>query len=199
MQIDLNIPEPLIRKIRALNILVQGSADIESLLVSLIEQTVNSAIIEALESGETPELQAKRQKQDSWSKTAAPPQPDHDFDFNEQDATGISDGLGDDEEDEPLAPTRDPEAFVAKQGGLTDDILDRDMQVRDPSHEAKVDAGTFADEIRGQSAEEAFSAISGLPSVSFEYEEDPRISKRKKRVNSRARVSAFDGREENRI
>lgn len=121
----------------------------------------------------------------------------------EQDTTGISDGLGDVDEDEGEG-SPDPEvmkglaemdALVPTSGGLSDDEIAKDMEIDDKDIEAKVDAGTFGDKIlraqqSGQSSEDIFSSMAGLPSVP----EDDRASRRKKGpTKSRGKVTSFSG------
>lgn len=104
-------------------------------------------------------------------KKFAPPPPVHTF----QDTTGISDGLGDEEPEEPEGE-KDPTALVPTYGGLTEEVLEKDMKVEDPEHEAKADAPPA---VPGEVAEETFASLFQFDNSDPEYVDD-RIRKRKK-------------------
>lgn len=196
MLVEIDVPDHLSKKIKALSVLTGNTERIEELLLSLMDSAVNDAIVSSL-SEVPPELPAAMARstevRSGTRKRAAPPAQK----FYE-DASGIADGLGDEDLEEYLdAPAdRDPEALIP-QNGLSDHVLDRDMELRDPQHEAKGEAGTFADDISRQSAEDIFSQVSGLPVPAFEI--DPRVARRQKNVKTRAKVSSFSGNEEHRI
>lgn len=108
-----------------------------------------------------------------------------------EDTTGISDGLGDDDEQtepEEIAGVNDPAAFIPKQGGLTDEVLEQDMSVEDPVHEAKVDASTFGDDMLSQAQDtdgtDLFAEVADFV--------DPRIQKRKKKPGGKGRATLLN-------
>lgn len=89
-----------------------------------------------------------------------------------QDTTGISDGLGDEDlEPVEIPAEEDPSAFVPKKGGLTDEMIENDMQLNDPEHEAASEAVPMMPD----QAEFTFANV-----IMGEQEIDHRISKRKK-------------------
>ncbi|MCJ7520849.1 MAG: hypothetical protein MUP21_01280 [Dehalococcoidia bacterium] len=197
MRVEIDVPEQLSKKIKALSVLTGNTENIEELLISLMNKVVNDAIVDSLGEGAAPEpmLAGSRSTEVRGvpgKRKAAPVQKFY------EDASGIADGLGDDDLDLYLdAPAdRDPEALIP-QNGLSDHVLDRDMELRDPQHEAKGEAGTFADDISRQSAEDIFSQVSGLPVPAFDV--DPRVARRQKNVKTRAKVSSFSGVEEHSI
>jgi hypothetical protein len=87
-----------------------------------------------------------------------------------QDTTGVSDGLGDLDPEEIPAET-DPSTFIPKTGGLTDEMIEQDMHVEDPEHEAAADG----EDIDDAQAEFTFANV-----IMGEEEVDHRIKKRKK-------------------
>lgn len=197
MLVEIDVPDHLSKKIKALSVLTGNTERIEELLLSLMGSAVNDAIVRSLSEESPPELPVaparSTEVRSGTRKRAAPPAQK-----SYEDASGIADGLGDEDFEQYLdAPAdRDPEALIP-QNGLSDHVLDRDMELRDPQHEAKGEAGTFADDISRQSAEDIFSQVSGLPVPAFEI--DPRVARRQKNVKTRAKVSSFSGNEEHRI
>jgi len=179
MRIELDISERLVRKIRALNMLLGGqSTNFEELLSALLERSVSEAIAGELGLFDAPEQAAPLE---------APPS------LREDDVTGISDGLGDEEEEEdpaPPAPVRSMTDVIPRRGGLTDKVLDDDMTISDPEHEAKADAASFVEEFFSDTAENLFADLAGLPAPE---------TKRRRQLKLRGRVTPFNGLEESQI
>jgi len=178
-EITLRLPDSVIRKIRAYNILVGGdSKNFEAMLVNLIEQTVTGQIMNAVSPNlrvqyESPDPAPARQLRRLATETPL---------FTD-DVSGISSGLGDedktpDEDSEPAAAEmEDPylsDNGQSRGGGLTDEELAGDMSVGDPAHEAKAESQTFADSMNEESPEGQFAQLAGLPKPPV----DQRVAKR---------------------
>ena len=217
MEITIDIPDALIRKIKTLSSLVGGSSgDFEPMLLEMIDSGVSQRILNELGMGDAvvaiPPVIMRMPSQPRIEQPHASP---HAYGQTGRDITGISDGLGDDDdhgdEDEQHAAPPPPKKqrrprgaakaekahkeaakVAAKAGGLTEEALEKDMEIGDPDHEAKGEAPTFEDQMRESSGEELFAGVAG-------FSVDPRIAKRKKRLDSKAKVSNFDGNEESTI
>lgn len=183
MQLDLDIPESLVRKLKALNILEGGmhATSMESLVVAMMDEVVNYRILEIMNApaSDTPyeEAPAPRVK-------PTPKQVRHVGRY--EDTTGISDGLGDDDEDGMPPPETDEMALVPRGVGMTDDDLEDDMKVEDPDHEAKEEAPEFP---AGVAADDIFSKVVGIARPLEDDDEiDHRIAKRKKRLKIKGKV-----------
>jgi hypothetical protein len=206
LEITIDIPEQTTRKIRAFGILFGGEgADMETTLLSILDEALSAAIVSAVASPEvsgfeeeiTPsnyrrQVQAQQRQQQAARAPKAPRQGGKVNAWAEQDLSGISDGLGDDdtEEDDLTADryaTADEGAFVPSRGGLTERDLERDMELEDPDHEAKVDAGREDPRQKMETAEHLFSNMAGLPTPPPIF--DPRAASRKKKLNSKAKVT----------
>lgn len=178
MRVELDLPESLIRKMKALNILQGNAANagvFEQFIVSQIEESVTSAIMIALGNPALP----------------SPIEPPGRTNYY-HDASEIAEGLGDTDEDDMDEENPNPVGsmyeLLPKRGGVTSQDLDLDMDVDDPEHEAKAEAPSI-DNLSTQKAEEIFSNVTGIPlPVEDDGEIDPRIAKRKKRTKLRARV-----------
>lgn len=185
--LELKVSLRTVRMLRALAAL-KGStpSQIEQLATSLFEEAISYAI--KCELDLVPEVENIRYHRREMKKPEPQPQPQPVFD------QGLSAGLGDEyayEEEEPQ-PETDAFAMVPKQGGLSDEALERDLEVDDPEHEAKAEPPT--DEIPYSDAEEMFRKIAGIPLPVEEAEEiDHRILKRKKRLDSKAKVTELLG------
>jgi len=96
------------------------------------------------------------------------------------DTTGISDGLGDADLEEPSTIEGDtsPDAFVPAYGGLTDETIEKDMQVEDENVEAAAEpVPTWADQLaQGDGGEKMFAEAAGIV--------DDRIAKRRHKRNT---------------
>lgn len=113
--------------------------------------------------------------------------------FHAVSADGLSDGLGDEHDYDAEEPEAETDAFamVPKIGGLSDREIEKDMEVEDPEHEAAAEPPGKANP--EDDPEELFIHIAGVevPTGDEEHEIDHRILKRKKRVNSRAKVTGL--------
>ena len=176
MQLDLEVPERLVRKLKALNALEGGlyAANIESLILSMMEEAVNIRILELMEVparpvASTPLTSSALQ---GWRPNT--------------NSSTIADDLGDDE----LPPETDEEALVPTSGGLTDEDLDHDLEVGDPEHEAAEEASEFPDSIK---SDDIFSKVVGIPMpTDDEMEEDAHVAKRRHRPKLKAKVRAMN-------
>lgn len=189
MEITINLPEHTIRKVRAFSILSGGgSADLESVLVNLIDETLSTAIVNVVSGGPAPGmydgLADRRPPVD-----AAPLAPFHPR--MAEDASGISGGLGDEYEEED-GGTSDEQAFVPKSGGVSGTDLEKDMEIEDPEHEAKVDASAVQPSSVSSRPEKLFADMADMPEPSIP---DPRESRRRKPLKSKAKVTGFTGQE----
>lgn len=193
MEITINLPETTLKKVRAFGILCKGqTADLETVLIDLVDEAVSNAIIDSVYRPKKSEIfeEPRRGKTLNMLSGAMSPSAAEPVGRSyEEEPMGISAELGDDEED-----TEDPEldeaAFVPAQGGLTEDDLLHEMEVDDPEHEVKVSAPPPRS-VKKTVAEEVFAEVAGMP-----YASEDRIQKRKKKVNSKGRVIAFTGSEE---
>lgn len=189
MEITINLPEQTVRKVKAFGVLCGGlGMDLESLIVNLVDESVSTAIIEHVggktedttpaENHEEVYLNPAPQKTTQRARTIPVP----------SDLSGITDGLGDDEDTEDFNASTDESAFIPKRGGVTERDLEEDMSLTDPEHEAKVDAPqiTRSPGKAQPAAEDLFAELSGLPPPPVV---DPRAAQRKKKLNSKAKVS----------
>jgi hypothetical protein len=193
MEITLNLPDLMIRKIRALSILEGGkSADIESQLVSLLDTVLSTSIAKSIgysaadapARGESnaPSIHAFAK---TFSDNYVPP----------EDHSGVSDGLG----DEDLPESNDgmetnPEALLAPAGakgkrsgrGLQDDEIEHDTVVDDPEHEAATVAPSVPAAPAGE-AERMFADMADMPPPALTLAEE-RAIRRRKPLKSKAKV-----------
>lgn len=217
-EITFKAPHSLIRKIRAYNILSGGIDDVDKTIATLMENIITDKIIRAAE-GELYDQKVSVLSGDSrdnqFTDRIFKEQPvrtvfragEHirrgDPVYVDEDATGISDGLGDDDDDDPsdrVEGTSNELAFVPVTGGVSDSELDDDMAVEDSENEAKADFSTFADDINEEykSAEDVFTDLANLPRAPAVSESDmvrQRAILRKKRNQSgrKAKVTSYNG------
>lgn len=191
MQVELNLPDTLLRKMKALTVMLGGSTDagsFEAMIVELLDQTVTAELIRTIGA----EGAAPIRREATPVLEEAPPRRNY-----YADATEISDGLGDEEpediDEQPASPVEDMYELIPKKGGLTQKSLDDDMDVEDPEHEAKSEAPTAS--VPNSKAEEIFSQVSGIPlPVEDDGEVDNWTSKRRKqRPKLKGRVSHATG------
>lgn len=185
MEITINLPEQTVRKVRAFGILCGGGGDLEETLVGLIDETLTAAIIGAVGRGD--EVVVETAVPQRVARAAAPVSPlvDH---------SGISSGLGDEDTSEEGA-TSDEMAFVPKNGGgVSGADVERDMEVDDPEHEAKVEAPEVSPELNGH-PERLFADMADMPEPPKVAKPDPRNERRRKPLKSKARVTGFTGNE----
>lgn len=193
MQVELNLPDQLVRKLRALNILLGGVTDMDSYMVQALDEAVTAKIVEA--SGATVTVAI------APAPSTAPPLRRLPRDAAYDDLTGISDGLGDPEPTQPPPRRAAPRPGTTQprvQGGLSDAALARDMELADPEHEAKVEAPTWEAQLGSSelapTAEEAFAFAADMPAPPH-VEEDVAPARRRATVD-RKRVSPFTGSEQ---
>lgn len=187
MQVELDLPESVVRKIKALNALDSGhtAVSLQTRIVGLLEQTIDQAIAGYLGPAANFMVQPRPMEPRFPIQKVAAERPRYNNPIDDL-LPSLEDGLGDLDETE-IEPEENEEALVPKRGGLTEKALDKDMQVDDPEHEAKVDAPSV--EMPYSKAEEAFAHISGIPiPVANTGEIDSRIAGRKRRLNIRGRV-----------
>lgn len=188
--IELDIPPQIIRKIKALNLLVGGGPDHMGPLVnSLLDRAVSLEIIERLDLG------------DDLTPAPAPVQPKapppH-YEASDQDASGISSGLGDeaspeDEAREEAWMKATAEVSHASAHKVTASEIYADTTVKDPTHEAISDAPRQKPGVR---AEAAFASATGIPVPADEPAEEvpPRARSRKRQrpLPPKAKVTLFE-------
>lgn len=181
MQIELNLPDSLVRKIKALSVM-NGNKDLEGQISVMLEKTVDDAILSFIKG--TPK-----------HKTQHPYHTKEDFNF--ADSLGDQQDMDVDIPEELPPPVQDMYDLVPR-GGLTEEILDDDMEVSDPEHEAKAEAPVdlYQNEAGPEPAEANFSRALGIdiPDTSDEYI-DHRILKRRKNLNFRGKVTPANGSE----
>lgn len=103
--------------------------------------------------------------------------------FVNQDTTGISDGLGDeDPEPEVIEGVEDPMAQIPQTGGLSERAIDDDMEIDNPQAEAKADAtmAKLSPQEEQENPESVFDEI------------DHRIAKRKKVSKTKGKVTPLN-------
>jgi hypothetical protein len=199
MQITIDLPDNTVRKIRALAVLAPELAEnIESALSQLVDMSATNAIVQILGlAGADAVTDQSKPAEAPRPKTRYPESREGARAWNHAaDVSGISDGLGDDEEPEAtINPPAGMAAALKSQkaaGGITYEDLDRDMDVDDPGHEAKSEAPNFYDAV--STPEAAFTAVAGLPDIGNNHF-DARAARRKKPLKSRAKITAFTGNE----
>lgn len=184
VEATIQLPEETLRKIKALGVL-RGSPDLDALIAQMVDKAVTNALLDEVLGSE-----GASARMSPLPPVQLRPQPEF------TDLTGISSGLGDPEpEDEtPAAPgkrkPRRPKAVAAPPPSDAD--LEHELEVDDPSTEAKVEAPSFADQMGGDAptAEEAFGAAAGMPAPVRVPE--PKRPSRRASINPK-RVSAFVG------
>lgn len=154
MQFNLDLPDDVVKKIRALNMLTdRDPRAIESTLIGLIDTGVTAEIMLAIGVDQaTPATPARGEyaagahpvrrhaKEDAPLGTPVDP-------FL-ADASGVSAGLGDIDDE----AATDPQAMVPAKGGLKEGTVEREDAVSDPEHEAKGAASRTGDGARVQGA-----------------------------------------------
>jgi hypothetical protein len=212
VKVEIEISEDLMKKFKALAILRPLEGGIDAIVNEGLEKWVTQEIIGTLVPDSrypfvytgprpapqetAPAFSPSRRR----SRSASVPVPSE-SEFDAFDASGISEGLADQDDDiEEDARTSDPEAFITSQGGLTEEALDRDMRINDPDHEAKVDASSIKEKkLTGsasyQTPEQLFAEHSGLPTPP-PVAEDDRARRRRKTQTGKGRASHFTGHEE---
>jgi hypothetical protein len=145
-QLELSLSEELLRKMKALKILKGSSGDdMEPFLVSMLDRTVTNELLRILSGDATPVVAPREEM----------PKPREEVKAKYySDATEISDGLGDYDADEDFSP-------AVSKGGLTEEVLAKDMEVDDPEHEAKSEPPVR--DAADKRSEDIFSQVYGVP------------------------------------
>jgi len=211
-EITFRAPHSLIKKIKAYNILIGGTSDLNRTIATLMEEIISTKIVEeatgvlADELTNPPEVNDPRSIFRSYRSAKS---SDAAVFSEDTDATGISDGLGDDDDEDKdpsdkVEGTEDELAFVPPEGGVSDSELDHDMEVEKPNEEAKADYATFAEEFErseawDKTAEDIFTEMADLPKAPTVEEDMVRhraaIRKKKTRSGRKAKVSSYNGEE----
>jgi hypothetical protein len=180
MKVEIDLSQKTLRMIQALWYLKGKQGSMEQTLSHLVQEVVKNQIADELGLN---------------VQTTAPVEirgitPTNKVVFD--DPTEISEGLGDDfNYDEQT----DPENFVPTTGGLKEEDLEKDMQLEDPQHEAKVEAPKFKDQAEAdQNAEETFEQML-IDQQGVANYEDARVQRRryKNKTARRAKVTAYNG------
>lgn len=210
MEITLDIPDNTVRKIRALGTLRGRGSNTVEIIVGLIDQIVTDGILNELGVSAADAVPSNAvfvaPAVEEGAEASFLDSPDH---------SGISAGLGDDNPEES-AKSSDEMAFVDGSGVRAEEV-EHDMDVDDPTHEAKALPPTVSP---AQPAERTFVDIAGMPGVpagngggvakakpvtavrggtrqpAVNETRDPRIARRRKDLRSRAIVTGFTGSEE---
>jgi len=162
MQLTLDVPPSLVKKIRALHLLLpEGAADsFEEIIIGLLDAAAKDAISEIINN------QSYEEEEPSPKRKSRPELPKRE----EEDYETVS-GLGDEDE---IPGEEDYEALVPPTGGLTEEDIENDMQIKDPEHEA-ISEGKGGWE-GYENAEDAFS--SKMEIAPHSQRRDPRIQRR---------------------
>lgn len=203
MKIEIDLDERTVKKIRALNMLQGRPHDLPSYLAEQITLVVSNALITEARDGEPAALPVSYQgHMRAYNDSAAPippgaitmtstrPQaPANPEAF--EDASGISEGLGDDDPD--VDGERDPQGQVPDQGGLSEAELDRELNLGTSAPPAKA-----APRRAIQGGEEttrpelAFADFAGLPAPRLP-DPPPSAGRRKRAMKIAGRVSPAIG------
>jgi hypothetical protein len=219
-EITFRAPYSLIKKIKAYKILIGGPTDLDRTIAVLMEDIITQKIIEeaAGPSYERPLVSNATEAVKPFTNvTGRALKAEEPVYLAEEDVTGISDGLGDDDTDDDddgkdpsdkVKGTDNELAFVPSAGGVSDSELDNDMAVEKPNEEAKADFSTFAEEFQDdgaldRTAEDIFTDMADLPDLPKALavgEEDmvrhrAEIRKKKSSSGRKARVSSYNGEE----
>lgn len=201
MELTLNIPESLVKKIKALSALEGGVPEgFEKMIVNELEVTVSNKIMN-LVAGTSDTVRVPynsivtanfRGVPEPEVRTTSDGEMHLGSDYTPED---VAAGLGD-EEDDDIGQKVDTYDMVPETGGLTDEELDNDMRIEDPNTEA------ISDEYRGTedgsvSPEALFSSNLDLPPPP-PTARDPRIERKEKHRRAlaktrRAKVSHIIG------
>lgn len=195
INVDLNISEALFRKLKALAALKGETSSLEDYLVRVIDDVVTREIMEAVGGLTTdsfsPLPNPRHVELEPVRSMTSTPQSKY-----YKDASEISDGLGDEYEDEDgesvdssenLKVSTDVFGLANGVGGIREKDLEEDMDVEDQEHEAKAEA--LRVDVPAK-AEDIFSSVLGVPHPDEpEYELDPRAARRRKTTKLKARVT----------
>lgn len=185
MIVEIDLSDRAVRMLKSLSILT-GKSSTE--LTEEVGVMFEDMLIEKIMA----ELDVNGRVVKTASNDVAPNTPPKRVVIN-RDVTGISDGLGDEDPEEPaeIPPSED---ILPKTGGLSFKDIDEDMRVESPEIEAKVDAPTFGDDVLAlQSQEGAAEELFGNMIGAGPYA-NPWADKRKRRPSqSKGKVSPLMG------
>jgi len=171
MILEIEFPESLIKKIKALDALRGGVAEMDELLVSLLDSVVTGEIVRLVGGEKEPVMVAVPKGRETLHRPKA---------TLSSDVSGIADSLGDDaaeEEDDDERFYREskeaqkeaerrlaqspPPVTRGRTTSMSDSDLEMDMQIQDPESEA---IGLPPEYTRpGAKAEDQFADLVGIP------------------------------------
>lgn len=181
MLLEIDLPDDVVLKIKALNVLVGMPAKaIGELIAQLVDRVVSAEIMARVspEGPAAPLPRTLRNPRRQGLSTAVPMKPQAEY---PGDASGISEGLGDDAEEDDKSPELFTEALATEaraqadhgsygyeapgQGTaheLSENEIYADTTVEDPLHEA-VAGPPERDRGGGVKPEAAFASVAGIP------------------------------------
>lgn len=195
MEVTLELSELTVKRMRAFQAGERLSADqVASIVSKIVEDGLEDICNSSLQLSNRREIKVNPLKE--LKKTI------HEI-TQDEDEIDVAYGLGDDDlEQEEIEPVEKPDELLPKIGGLSDDVLNHDMDVEDPSLEAKSEA------LPGDVNEDEFSTlVVGEQVVKLEKAEpihheefvDHRILKRAKKnilPKGKAKISPLTPEEE---
>ena len=199
MKLELELPEQVIKKIKAWTLLSEYEGGPDEALVQIIDHALSQEIKRCLDISDGTPVYPRQDPQvpepTRPDQAKEPPPPEESVigrpsSLIERDS---SLELGDADIDED-GGSKDEEAFVPSQGGLNEEDLDRDMLLGDPEHEALSSDDPY--EVNpSENAEDMFSSQLNLPKVP---RVDPGVRRREQlrkntRNTRRAKVTSYMG------
>ena len=207
MQLTLEVPNTLVKKLRALHLLLpeDGGDSFESIIIGLLDAAAKDAIAEIISHQEEYTSESEEEEEDVPKKERTIRQKNHapkehapkKSHYETVSGLGDEDTQDEDEDDGDGMGLYDFEALVPEKGGLTERDLENDMKVTDPRSEAVFDGSGSVEEYN-EEPEELFSSKMDMPTQRMR---DPRIQRRldhqKKLAKSRkGKATSFTGSEE---
>ena len=190
MELTLNIPDSLVKKIKALSALEGGSpGNLEKKIVEELDVTISNKIMHLVSGGSSHIVTANFRGIPSPIPVGSAESELHlnnDY-LPESVAAGLGDTDDSEEDDDIGKRIEDTYGMVPETGGLTDEELDRDMLVEDPTTEAISSDRPQYDEDFSLSAEALFSSNLDLPPPPASAR-DPRLERREKHYRNLART-----------
>lgn len=201
MELNLNIPDSLIKKIKALSALEGGSpSNLEKKIVEQLDVTISNKIMLLVSSNG--EVGGDAIVPGNFRGVSEPVSGSEIHLNNDYLPESVAAGLGDTDDgegdDDGIGKRiEDTYGMVPETGGLTDEELDRDMFVEDPTTEAISSDRPQRDEDYSLSAEALFSSNLDLPPPPASAR-DPRLERKERHYRNlartrRAKVSAIIG------
>ena len=200
MKLELELPEQVIKKIKAWTLLSEYEGGPDEALVRIIDQALSQEIKRCLDVEDGVPVYPRQSPQvhepAKFTQSDEAPRIPESLLVSRPDSLIEKDSsleLGDAELDDD-GGSEDEEAFVPSHGGLNEEELYRDMLLEDPEHEALSSDGPY--EVNpGESAEDMFSSQLNLPKVP---QVDPGVRRREQlkrntRNTRRAKVTNYMG------